>query len=142
MCWSPTSLGICDILFCLLLSLVKSSFWCSPLSSRLWIWDTLPYGAVHKYNSYSQHGQVWNSEITPNLKTETVPAGDDLCKAVPQYDRERLPDAHGLVDIESSFSKLVGNKLAAAFDIKFLRIVAHVFLGKQQPTLSCSLCYP
>ena len=59
-----------------------------------------------------------------------MPAGDDLNKAVPQYNKERLPDAHGLVDIESSFSKLVGNKLAAAFDIKFLRIVAQVVLGK------------
>ena len=57
-------------------------------------------------------------------------AGDDLVKAVPQFDKERLPDAHGLVDIESSFSKLVGNKFKAALDFKFLKIVAHVIFGK------------
>ena len=51
-------------------------------------------------------------------------------KAVPQYDAERLPDAHGLVDIESSFSKLVGNKFKAALDLKFLKIVVHVVFGK------------
>lgn len=56
--------------------------------------------------------------------------GGNLAEAVPKYGKERLPDAHGLVDIESSFSKLVGNKLAAAFDLKFLRLVAHVVLGE------------
>lgn len=49
---------------------------------------------------------------------------------MPKYDRERLPDAHGLVDIESSFSKLVGNKLAAALDPKFLKLVVHVVFGE------------
>ena len=49
---------------------------------------------------------------------------------MPRYDRERLPDAHGLVDIESSFSKLVGNKLAAALDPKFLKLVVHVVFGE------------
>ena len=58
------------------------------------------------------------------------PAGDDLDKGVPQYDAQRLPDAHGLVDIESSFSKLVGNKFKAALDLKFLKIVVHVVFGE------------
>ena len=56
-------------------------------------------------------------------------AGDDLAKAVPKFDKERLPDAHGLVDIESSFSKLVGNKFKAILDLKFLKIVVHVVFG-------------
>jgi len=51
-------------------------------------------------------------------------------QAVSKYDKERLPDAHGLVDIESSFSKLVGNKFKAVFDLKFLKIVVHVVFGK------------
>lgn len=51
---------------------------------------------------------------------------------MPKYDRERLPDAHGLVDIESSFSKLVGNKLAAALDPKFLKLVVHVAFGESK----------
>ena len=56
--------------------------------------------------------------------------GDDIAKAVPKFDEERLPDAHGLVDIESSFSKLVGNKFKAVLDLKFLKIVVHVVFGK------------
>jgi len=50
---------------------------------------------------------------------------------VPTFDKERLPDAHGLVDIESSFSKLVGNKFKAVLDLKFLKIVTHVVFGKR-----------
>ncbi len=50
---------------------------------------------------------------------------------MPTFDRERLPDALGLVDIESSFSKLVGNKFKAMLDLKFLKIVAHVVFGKR-----------
>ena len=56
--------------------------------------------------------------------------GDDLAKAVPKFDKERLPDAHGLVDIESSFSRLVGNKFKAILDLKFLKIVVHVVFGE------------
>lgn len=61
--------------------------------------------------------------------------GDNLTEAAHKYGKERLPEAHALVDIESSFSKLVGNKLAAAFDLKFLRLVAHVVIG--EPLICC-----
>lgn len=48
---------------------------------------------------------------------------------MPRYDKERLPDAHGLVDIESSFSRLVGNKFAAVLDLTFLKLAVHVAFG-------------
>ncbi len=56
---------------------------------------------------------------------------------MPTFDRERLPDAHGLVDIESSFSKLVGNKFKAVLDLKFLKIVTHVVFGKRLGKSAC-----
>ncbi len=57
---------------------------------------------------------------------------------MPTFGRERLPDAHGLVDIESSFSKLVGNKFKAVLDLKFLKIVTHVVFGKRLGKCACS----
>jgi hypothetical protein len=71
------------------------------------------------------------------VHTSSANTGDDLAKAVPTFDRERLPDAHGLVDIESSFSKLVGNKFKAMLDLKFLKIVAHVVFGKRLGNSAC-----
>ena len=71
------------------------------------------------------------------VNTSIANTGDDLAKAVPAFDRERLPDAHGLVDIESSFSKLVGNKFKAVLDLKFLKIVTHVVFGKRLGKSAC-----
>jgi len=70
--------------------------------------------------------------------TSSANTGDDLAQAVPTFGRERLPDAHGLVDIESSFSKLVGNKFKAVLDLKFLKIVTHVVFGKRLGKCACS----
>ena len=70
--------------------------------------------------------------------TSSANTGADLAQAVPTFDRERLPDAHGLVDIESSFSKLVGNKVKAVLDLKFLKIVTHVVFGKRLEQSACS----
>lgn len=63
--------------------------------------------------------------------------GDKLATAVPTFDRERLPDAHSLVDIESSFSKLVGNTFKAVLDLKLLKIVTHVVFGKRFGKSGC-----
>lgn len=85
-------------------------------------------GAVPKYDR--QQHSIAQHRIALYRTTHLAPAGDDLARAVPKYDRERLPDAHGLVYIESSFSKLVGNKLAAALDPNFLKLVVHVVFGE------------
>ena len=70
---------------------------------------------------------IWHKTCSLTAKQCT---GDDIAKAVPKFNKERLPDAHGLVDIESSFSKLVGNKFKAILDLKFLKIVVHVVFGE------------
>ena len=70
------------------------------------------------------------------LTYSLLSTGDNLTEAVHKYGKEHLPDALALVDIESSFSKLVGNKLAAALDLRFLRLVAHVVIGE---TLICCI---
>lgn len=72
-----------------------------------------------------------------HINVSSANTGDNLAKAVPTFDRERLPDAHGLVDIESSFSKLVGNKFEAVLDLKFLKIVMHVVFGKRFGKSAC-----
>ncbi|DBA72080.1 TPA: hypothetical protein ACH3X2_010809 [Trebouxia sp. C0005] len=100
--------------------------WCSKLTGP----GVLLLGdAAHAVTPVG--GQGANAALEDCLFLDGVleATGDNLAKAVPTFDRERLPDAHGLVDIESSFSKLVGNKFEAVLDLKFLKIVMHVVFG-------------
>ena len=96
-------------------------------------WFSTITGAACALPASPQHSTAQHSTVQHSTTHETpllASAGDDLASAVAKYDRERLPDAHGLVDIESSFSKLVGNKLVAALDPKFLKLVVHVVFGE------------
>ncbi|KAL3138807.1 hypothetical protein ABBQ32_005648 [Trebouxia sp. C0010 RCD-2024] len=117
--------------------------WCSRLTGPKVM---LVGDAAHAVTPVGGQGANAALEDTLFLTDILQSTGDDLASAVPKYDRERLPDAHGLVAIESSFSKLVGNKLAAAFDPNFLKLVVHVafgsimhkllpFIRKRQPAL-------
>ncbi|KAL3130784.1 hypothetical protein ABBQ38_000126 [Trebouxia sp. C0009 RCD-2024] len=100
--------------------------WCSRLTGPRVV---LVGDAAHAVTPVGGQGANAALEDTLFLNDILQSTGDDLASAVANYDRERLPDAHGLVDIESTFSKLVGNKLAAALDPQFLKLVVHVAFG-------------
>lgn len=111
------------------------SFWASQSLVAFLQSQTMSVATLNSSHLSSMHNTAQHSIAQHNQTPLPAPVGDDLASAVPKYDRERLPDAHGLVDIESSFSKLVGNKLAAALDPKFLKLVIHVVFGESDGRL-------
>lgn len=58
-------------------------------------------------------------------------AGGDLRKVPAAWTANRHEDVKALVNIESSFYKLVGGRKLGVLDPAFLRLVAHIALGEQ-----------
>lgn len=88
------------------------SLWFSLLSSKIW--------------------QVICSEYW-------LPADGDLKKVPDAWTEARWKDARALVNIESSFYKLVGGRKLGVLDPAFLRLVAHIVIGENPIQLTSLL---
>ena len=71
----------------------------------------------------------------------------DLRKVPEAWSEARWKDARALVNIESSFYKLVGGRKLGVLDPAFLRLIAHIVVGDSHqqllflPTSQVSICF-
>lgn len=75
--------------------------------------------------------EVRSNCILTTVRTTDL-AGDDLRRVPGLWTSARLADAAALVNIESSFYKLVGGRRLGFLDPAFLRLLAHLAVGEDQ----------